>query len=107
MNKQDPREIIIQILDIVGYGDGKQAFADQLLSLCQQQAMADLINTLPPEKHTLINPKDINQYFTREQSLEAIRKAAEKIISDYILTISPQLSDTQRNNLQTYIQSIA
>lgn len=92
MNKQDPKEIIIQILDIVGYGDGKQAFADQLLSLCQQQAIIDL---------------NQRKNFSKEQHLETLRKATEKIISDYILTISPKLSDAQRNNLQTYIQSIA
>lgn len=92
MNKQDPKEIIIQILDIVGYGDGKQAFADQLLSLCEQQAIIDL---------------NQRKNFSKEQYLETVRKATEKIISDYILTISPKLSDTQRHNLQTYIQSIA
>lgn len=92
MDKQNPKEIIVRILDIVGYGNGKEGFADQLLSLCQQQAIIDL---------------NQRKNFSKEQYLETVRKATEKIISDYILTVSPKLSDTQRNNLQTYIQSIA
>lgn len=92
MDKQNPKEIIIRILDIVGYGDGKDTFADQLLSLCQQQAIINL---------------NQRKNFSKDQYLETARKATEKIISDYILTISPKLSDTQRNNLQIYIQSIS
>lgn len=86
---QKPKDIIIQILDIAGYGENKEDFADQLLSLCQQQALVDLIKSLP-----------------EETILQALKKATENIIKGYLQTISPHLSDTQKKDVQTYIQSL-
>jgi len=115
---QKPKDIIIQILDLVGYGENKEEFADELLSLCQQQALVDLIKSLPEEKQTLLektlsqqpNPQNIDQVlkdnFTEEQILESLKKATENTIQTYLLTISPHLSDLQKNNLKTYIQSL-
>ncbi|MDD5147572.1 MAG: hypothetical protein PHV63_03460 [Candidatus Daviesbacteria bacterium] len=115
---QKPKDIIIQILDLVGYGENKERFADELLSLCQQQALVDLVKSLPEEKQILLektlsqqpNPQNIDQVlkenFSEEEILEALKKATQNTIQAYLQTISPHLSDLQKNNLQTYIQSL-
>lgn len=115
---QKPKDIIIQILDIAGYGENKEDFADQLLSLCQQQASVDLIKSLPEERQTLLektlsqqpNPQIIEQVlkdnFTEDAIFQALKKATENIIKDYLQTIAPHLSDPQKKDVQTYIQSL-
>ncbi|MBU1000882.1 hypothetical protein KKE78_05835 [Patescibacteria group bacterium] len=115
--RQKSKNIIIQILDIVGYGENKEDFADELLSLCQQQTLVDLVKSLPEEKRILLektsfsqtNPQNIeqvlNENFTEEMILQALKNATENIIKTYLQTISPHLSDTQKKNLQTYIQT--
>lgn len=107
MEKQNPKAVIITILDIVGYGDGKEVFADELLALCQQQASVDLVNSLPSEKRSSKDHAQVvKKHFSKEQYLEAVRKVTEKIIGDYIQTISPKLPEVQKTNLQKYISSI-
>lgn len=113
-----PKEIITQILDMAGYGENKEEFADQLLTLCQQQAFVDLIKSLPEETQTLLenslsdqpNSQNIDQvlkdHFTEEEILQSLKKATENIIKNYLQTISSHLSDSQKNNLQTYMQSL-
>lgn len=117
-NKQNPKSVIVKILDLVGYGENKEGFADELLSLCQQQTLVDLVKSLPEEKQILLektlssqtSPQNIEQVlkenFTEEAILQALKKATENIIKGYLQTISPHLSDTQKKNLQTYIQTL-
>ena len=117
-NSQKPKDIIIQILDLVGYGENKEGFADELLSLCQQQALVDLIKKLPVEKQAFLeksassqlNPQQLDQIikenFSEGEILEAFKKATQNTIQAYLLTISPHLSDLQKNNLQAYVQSL-
>lgn len=115
---QKPKDIIIQILDIAGYGENKEEFADQLLSLCQQQTFVDLIKKLPVEKQAFLeksnslqpNPQQLDQFikenYTEGEILEALKKATQNTIQAYLQTISPHLSDTQKKNLQTFVQAL-
>ncbi len=108
MSPQTPQEIIVNILDIIGYGDEKIAFADEFLTLCQQRAVTDLYNSLPQDKRAGKDPGQvIKKIFTPAQSLEAIQKTTEKMLNEYLETIYPKLSEEQTKNLRAYLNSIS
>jgi ABC-type transporter MlaC component len=107
-----PREILLKILEIIGFEDDKEAFVDEFLKNIQLQAVADLIQTLPTERQTEIkdqlaknsnNPAGIasilNQHFTQTQVGEALQLAAKKAMTGYLEAIKPTLSPAQKEGL--------
>lgn len=95
---QNPKRIILQVLEIIGYEDDKDKFANDFLSLCLQQGLVDLMQELPEGKQVeltqragLVSPEKMEtlflEYFSKEQLEVAIREASRSIFEDYLKTI--------------------
>ncbi|MBI2613617.1 MAG: hypothetical protein HYW62_02500 [Candidatus Levybacteria bacterium] len=111
--------ILLKILEIIGYSDDKDAFVDEFLKNVQMQSVIDLIQSLPQDKQSEIKEKlaqiqnDQNKasdllkaYFTEEQIQEALKNSSKKAMEEYIKAINPTLSSAQKNNLITFSQQI-
>ncbi|OGC59845.1 hypothetical protein A3A70_03015 [candidate division WWE3 bacterium RIFCSPLOWO2_01_FULL_42_11] len=106
----DPKQNIKSILDVIDYDGDKEAFAEELLTLVQKQALADLLTTLPVEKQDLISKEasddenglsKLDSHFNTDQKAEAIKKASESVMKQYLEEITPTLSDSQLTNLES------
>ena len=51
---KNPKETIIQILEIINYQNDREKFADTFIELCIKQAFAELLGSLPPEKTAVL-----------------------------------------------------
>ena len=115
----DAKAMLLKILDAIGYSEDKDKFATEFLKNVSLQALLDLFNTLPVDKKDQIqqqvtdagnNPAAIREtlktYFTDSQLQEAIRNSAKKAVTEYIKTVEPTLSDSQKQNLTNYFGEI-
>ena len=115
----DAKAILLKILDAIGYSEDKDKFATEFLQNVSLQALLDLFNTLPVDKKDQIqqqitsaanNPQAIQEalktYFTDLQLQEAIKNSAKNAVTEYIKTVEPTLSDSQRQNLTNYFGEI-
>lgn len=111
--------ILLKILEIIGYSDNKNEFVDEFLKNIQMQSVIDLIQSLPQDqqsqikKQLSVNPNDPNKaadvlksYFNNEQIQEALKNASKTAMEEYIKAINPTLSSTQKNNLITLSQQL-
>ena len=105
----DSKQNIKNILDVINYDGDKEAFAEELLTLIQKQALADLLTTLPAEKQDLIskevsededNLSVLNKHFSEDQKVEAIKKTSESVMRQYLEELTPALSDSELTNLE-------
>lgn len=48
---QNPKDIIIKVLEIIGYADDKQEFADKFIRICEEEAMIQIIHELPQNEY--------------------------------------------------------
>src|SRR3989344_9520045 len=103
------KQNIKNILDVINYDGDKEAFAEELLTLIQKQALADLLTTLPAEKQDLIskevsededNLSVLNKHFSEDQKVEAIKKTSESVMRQYLEELTPALSDSELTNLE-------
>lgn len=118
MNKmnQNPKQIILKVLEIIGYEDDKEKFANEFLSLCLQQALVALTQTLPQDKQdqltqrSSLTPPDkmeelLLEYFSAEKLQEDIKEASRTTFEDYLKEIIPTLNENQKNKLEQYLSS--
>lgn len=117
MNK-DPKEILIQILNIVGYKEDKNVFAERFIVLCQQQAFVEFIESLPRSlqedlKAKIINEKDkvkikqaMENYVETKEFLDKLELVTARNFKEYIEAIIPTLTSEQKNNLQKFLSSL-
>lgn len=109
---------MVKILEIIDYPDGKEEFADKFLDLCQQQAVVDLVKSLPEDKQNQLTDqllKDssdqakslLQQTFSSEQSKEVLKKATEEVFKAYLEKVSPSLNDQQKSKLDSYLKSLS
>jgi len=115
MPDKSPKDIIIDVLNIIGYQGEKDNFANELLNICEKQALINLIKMLSNEKQVSLN-KDINEsdmpseildkYFDSNRKNKALEEATAQIIQDYIKTIMPTLNAEQMANLEDHFKSM-
>lgn len=116
---KDPKTILFQILDIIGYTDDKESFADKFIKSIYLQSFNDLFQTLPPEKQSEIqkqitekseNPEKVIEtlkgYFSETQIQEAIKNAAYEGLTQYINAIKDTLSADQKRDLGQAFQNL-
>lgn len=111
-------QVIQRILDIIGYSDNKQVFEDKFIKACQQQALLDLVNSLPTDKQASLkqqlgpenDPQKIGeilkQYVSADDYDKTLRLASQTALDNYLQTVTPTLSDTQSAELQSYLKSL-
>lgn len=116
MMNHDPKQIILQVLEIIGYEDDKEKFANKFLSLCLQKALVNLTQELPQDKQdqltqrmSLTAPDQmqnlLSQYFPKEKFETAVKEASRSTFEEYLKTIIPTLNEEQRSKLEIYLSS--
>jgi hypothetical protein len=116
--KNDPKQIILEVLSIIGYENDKDKFASEFVTLCMQKAVSNLINGMPQDKQdqvlqrlSLTTPDSwgtlLSEYVPEENLAAAIKDTSSLIFQDYIKEIEPTLNDEQRNKLSQYLSSQA
>ena len=116
----DPKQILLRILEIIGYSEDKDKFATEFLQNVSFQALLDLFNTLPQDKKDQIQQQITNanndiskvqqalsQFFTEDQISKSIENSSKNAVEEYIKTIEPTLSQEQKQNLANYFNEIA
>ena len=115
----DPKQIILKVLDIIGYTNDRDKFAAEFLQNVSLQALLDLFNTLPQDKKDQLQQKltdigsdavkmqeELKNYFAQAQLEQAIENSAKNAVTEYIKTIDPTLSDSQKQNLSNYFNEV-
>ena len=115
----DPKVILLRILDIIGYSKDKEKFATEFLQNVSLQALLDLLNTLPQDKKDQLqqqiasvgnNPQTVSEllksHFTQSQIEQGIQNASKNAVTEYMKAIDPTLSETQRTNLVNLFEEL-
>lgn len=114
----DPKQIILQVLEIIGYEEDKDKYANDFLALCLQKAFVNLTQELPQDKQdqlrqriSLTQPEKTEalllEYFQKDKFEAAVKEASASTFEDYLKTIIPTLNDDQKNKLEAYLSSQA
>ena len=114
----DPKKIISELLEIIGYTDDKESYVNSFIEICYQKALLDLIVKLSEEKQQQLNqrlsltPVDekrklYEEYFPKEEIDEAIENAGKETFEEFIKSVEPTLNDDQRNKLGDYLNSLS
>ena len=115
----DPKVILLRILDIIGYSKDKEKFATEFLQNVSLQALLDLLNTLPQDKKDQLqqqiasvgnNPQTVSEllksHFTQSQIEQGIQNASKNAVTEYMKAIDPTLSETQRTNIANFAREL-
>ena len=115
----EPKQILLRILEIIGYAEDKDKFATEFLQNVSLQSLLDLFDNLPQDKKSQISqnitsagndPQKLGEvlksYFTQQHIQDAIQNSAKNAITEYINAIQPTLSDIQKQNLAAYFKEL-
>jgi hypothetical protein len=117
MEEKSLKKIIAEVHKIIGYNQDPEII-DDLISLCNQQAVFNLINSLSKEnrdifKDQLAEAKSLQEaqkimfkFFTKEERLIVQAKAAGEILSKYIKAIWPVLSADKKKEVLVYLNPL-
>lgn len=115
----DPKTIILEFLDIIGYENDRVSHAEEFLQLCQQRAVYSVLNKLPEEKQKeIIEELKINhspeaivatlqKYATKEEYSTALTHVTEQSFQEYLTQILPTLSGEQMKKVGEYFQKLS
>ncbi len=110
------KDVLIEILTIIGYSDDKEAYADQFVELVHLKTMQNSLLTLPEDKQ-----KEIERLLVNADSQEAVEKIINdnfhvdlyatmlkdmfsEMIKNYMETLYPTLSQTQVAELEKLLK---
>src|SRR5689334_22081310 len=114
--QQNPRDIILQVLIIIGYEDDKEVWANKFLANCEQQALINVLNRFSQGKKDELIQKMagvtdqqkrkaiISQYIIPQEYTQALIRTSGTAFEEFIDEIMPILSEEQTIKLQTYLQ---
>lgn len=114
----NPRRIILDVLEIIGYTDDRDKFANDFLGLILQNSINNLSEKLPQDKIdqlrqrlSLSKPEKLetllNDYFSSEELNDSVKKVSESMFREYLEEVSPSLNDSQREDLQRYLSGLS
>lgn len=116
--QQDPKATIVNILTIIGYEDNKDDYAADFIKHCEQQALVDALTALPEEQQETLKRKMegvtdqeqqkaiIAEYIPPEQYKKILQKASQTAFVEFMQAITPTVSTSQLDTLQSYLQSL-
>jgi hypothetical protein len=112
----DPKTILLKILEIIGYQGNSDEFADQLMAAIDAQLVLDLFNRLPEDSQKQLqsslssDPQNLNplgesikSHFSSSDIQTALQDISQKTITDYLQAVIPTLSPVQQNQLSQYL----
>ncbi len=114
----NPKRIILDVLEIIGYTDDRDKFANDFLGLILQNSINNLSEKLPQDKIdqlrqrlSLSKPEKLetllNDYFSSEELNDSVKKVSESMFREYLEEVSPSLNDSQREDLQRYLSGLS
>lgn len=111
---QDPAQTIDKILDIIGYSDDKEEFVEKFFNKCETAAVLKLVNELPEDKRKEVENKVksgnfdnlLDKYVDKENYRRTLTEAAELALTDYLTELAPLLSQSQKNQIQSLLQTV-
>ena len=112
------RQILMQIIKIIGSSRGKEDAVDEFLTIVQVKVMTELIGVLPKDKQNQIidqfmalppHKKEsvFYPYYTVEYMRESVQKATKKAILQQI--VEPhwhQLSSSQHESIRSLLEQL-
>lgn len=116
MVNQTSRDVLLQVLNIIGYSDNKEEFISKFLQLCEQQALINMINSLPEDRRSSLesalskqnSPENItailDKYLSKKDLAQAVQKATEDTFKSYLQSVIPTLSNSQRKDLDSLLK---
>lgn len=116
---QNPRELFLQVLEIIGYSDDREEFTNKFFQLCEQQTIVNLLKSLPQDKQDTLQAESAKQtdpdpnnlllkkYFTQEQVATNLQEATRETFNSYLQTVIPTLNNKQKTDLETYLKSLS
>ena len=112
LSMDDSKKLLMKILEITDSEDDKEGFIVYFSSLVLEDAMHELIKSLPKNRQqgaakkwdaNVGNPAALasvlNHYFTPEQQTAAMEEAASRGIAGYLSTIEGKLDAQKRRQL--------
>ncbi|OGK22037.1 hypothetical protein A3C23_03055 [Candidatus Roizmanbacteria bacterium RIFCSPHIGHO2_02_FULL_37_13b] len=108
---------MIQILNIIGYADDKQKFAQEFLTMCMAQTSAKVLANLPIEKQKEIQEKikkakdqnKITSVLREYQNIDEYQRTLIDItkenFTEYIEKIMPTLTSEQKDKLLEFLSN--
>lgn len=115
---QEPKQIIINILNIIGYKDNKDIFAEEMVSLILKTAVFKSINDIPEKSKTtlMLRLKGINSLESASEILKNyvsisdfhnnLSSVTSLMMQNYLENIIPTLNPSQKNSLNEYLKNI-
>jgi hypothetical protein len=112
----DLKLILEKILTIIGYQNDKSKFIEAFMNLCMQEALAEYVPLLSEERkkelQTILQDQDPNKlreqlrpYIETEEYQKLLLENTQKFLLDYLKTITPELSEEQKNEMSSYFLS--
>ncbi|OGE44093.1 hypothetical protein A3A45_02105 [Candidatus Daviesbacteria bacterium RIFCSPLOWO2_01_FULL_36_8] len=114
----DPREVILRVLEIIDYQDDKEKFTQDFLNAIHKKAISNCVGALSEEQKNSLetqltgvvrSPEEVGrvlfQFITEDDYKVGAQKAAEEIMRGYLEAISSTLSENQTNKLKKYFNS--
>ena len=112
------RDILLQIIDVMGLPPWKGGEVDNFLAFAQVGAMMDLIGGLPMDKQEPMlsqivfqSPREVEQlfgrYYTEKQMREAvITRTKKSIMKDVVEPHRKKLTPIQRDSILTLLKKL-
>src|SRR5687768_15034993 len=112
------RDILLQIIDVMGIPSWKEGEVDDFLAFAQVGAMVDLIQGLPMDKQEpMLNqivcksPREVEalfgRYYTAKQMQEAVITRTKKVImKDVVEPPRKGLTPAQRDSILTLLNKL-
>lgn len=110
-------DILLKILDIVGYEKDKKKYVDDLIVIFQSRAITKLARSFPVQKQDELkllaksDPKKCLEQIVQESGqdkyVEVLRESAKTSMTELLNTLMPTLSEKQKEDLKTYFASLS
>lgn len=119
MNKNSNiTEVLSQILDIIDFSDNKEEFINKFVDLSRQQALLNLLDSVPTNKQVQLKQelstkksldevaKEFQNIFTPQQYQEELTHTTNNLLNKYLISIMSSLSVNQRKELKALRSSL-
>ena len=115
---KNTKDILLKVLGMIGYQGNKEEFINQFLKNCTQQALLDLCSQLSKDKEQQLTSLqqenlDSNNIIEKIEDIvgiqefkSSLQKTTEIAFTEYFNEINPTLSNTQKDQLQSYFQTL-
>lgn len=117
MQPKTIQDILLPILEIIGYTNDKEEFVKKFTLLCIEKTFAETLTSLPESNRKQLlaeidrkTPEEIGKivgrYINPQIYTNTLGKTMGNLIHDYLQTILPQCSEQQKQQIQTHLAAL-